>query len=67
MLLEAQELAMQENRTMSELVREALRQYQRQRRWEAISSFGQVTAQQAGVLTEQDVVRVIHDFRKEQR
>lgn len=58
---------MQENRTMSELVREALRQYQRQRRWEAISSFGQVTAQQAGVLTEQDVVRVIHDFRKEQR
>ena len=67
MLQEAQELARQENRTMSELVREALRQYQRQRRWENIAAFGRASAEKVGVRTEEDVVRAIHDVRHEQR
>jgi predicted transcriptional regulator len=68
MLLEAQELARQENRTMSELVREALRSYQRQqeskKRWEEISALGSASAKRAGVHNEEDVVRVVREFRK---
>ena len=67
MLLEAQQLAKQENRTMSELVREALRQYQRQRQWESITAFGKVSAEAAGVLDEEGVVEAIHAYRQESR
>ena len=64
---EARELAKQENRTMSELIREALRQYQRQKRWEAIATLGESTAQAAKVRGETDVVEAIHEFRRERR
>jgi len=67
MLEEAQELARRENRTMSELVREALRHYQRQRRWDGITEFGRASAEAAGVRNEQDVVRAIHEFRSGNR
>lgn len=66
MLESAQELARQENRTMSELVREALRTYQSKRRWDAINEFGRASAEQLGIHTEEDVVQLIHEFRKEQ-
>jgi metal-responsive CopG/Arc/MetJ family transcriptional regulator len=66
MLLEAQELARRENRTMSELIREALRQYQSRKRWETIGALGQASAEMLYLKTEEDVVRLIHDFRKEQ-
>ena len=67
MLQEAKKLARHENRTMSELVREALRQYQRQKRWESIAAFGQASAEKIGVRNEEDVVQAIHDFRREKR
>jgi len=67
MLDEARDLAKQENRTMSELIREALRQYQRQKRWEAIGTLGETTARTANVRSEADVVEAIHQFRREQR
>jgi CopG family transcriptional regulator / antitoxin EndoAI len=67
MLQEARDLARQENRTMSELMREALRQYQRQRRMEIIAAVGQAAARAANVRTEEDVVDTIHQFRREQR
>ncbi|HTZ89751.1 MAG TPA: ribbon-helix-helix protein, CopG family [Alloacidobacterium sp.] len=67
MLKEARDLARQENRTMSELMREALRQYQRQRRTELIAVLGQATARAANVRSEEDVVEAIHQFRSEQR
>jgi CopG family transcriptional regulator/antitoxin EndoAI len=66
MLREAQELAREENRTMSELVREALRNYQNKRRWDAINEYGRATAEQLGIHTEEDVVQLIHEFRREQ-
>lgn len=64
---QAQALARQENRTMSELMREALRRYQREREWEKIRAYGTMAAEQAGVKTEEDVVNVIHEFRREQK
>jgi CopG family transcriptional regulator/antitoxin EndoAI len=63
---QAQALAKQENRTMSELVREALRRYQREREWEEIQAYGHAAAERAGVHTEEDVVNIIHEFRREQ-
>lgn len=46
------ELAKRENRTMSELVREALRKYERKSWWTEMNAFGQAKAQERG-LTEQ--------------
>lgn len=63
----AQALAKEENRTMSELLREALRRYQSEREWEPIRSYGTMAAEMAGVKTEEDVVDLIHEFRKERR
>jgi CopG family transcriptional regulator/antitoxin EndoAI len=62
---EARALAKQENRTMSELMREALRRYQRERIFERTRAHMEAVAGQIGVHTEEDVVRVIREFRKE--
>ena len=42
MLSRAQALARKESRTMSELIREALRQYERLRWWEETNAYGRV-------------------------
>ena len=65
MLTRAAALAKKENRTMSELVREALRHYERDRWWDQVNAFGRKTAEAAGVRTEDDVLRAIHELRCE--
>ncbi len=67
MLEEMQVLAKKENRTMSELVREALRQYQRDKYWDRVNAYGQASAARAGVNNEDDVIRVTREFRRSQR
>lgn len=67
MLAEMQKLARKENRTMSELVREALRQYQRERYWDRVNAYARPKAEAAGIRNEEDVVRVIREWRREQR
>jgi Arc/MetJ-type ribon-helix-helix transcriptional regulator len=67
MLDKAERLAKKEHRTMSELVREALRQYERNRVWNEIESYGRRSAAKQGIRTEGDVVKLIHDFRRERR
>jgi CopG family transcriptional regulator/antitoxin EndoAI len=62
---QAQALAKEENRTMSELVREALRRYQREREWEQISSYGKMRAEMADVKSEEDVVNLVRQVRRE--
>lgn len=64
---QAMALAKEENRTMSELMREALRRYERERFFEKIRTKMQPAAERLGVHTEEDVVRVIHEFRQEQK
>jgi predicted transcriptional regulator len=64
MLSRAEALAKKENRTMSELVREALRHYERQRWWEETNAYGRVRAETLGIRAE-DIDRVIHEYRKE--
>lgn len=65
MAKEAEKLARREGRTMSELMREAFRLYQREREWEAANAYGRERAREAGI-TEADVVRIIKEFRTEE-
>jgi predicted transcriptional regulator len=64
MLTRAEKLAKRENRTMSELVREALRQYERQHWWDQMNAHGRRTAEAAGSKTGRDVVDAIHLMRR---
>ncbi|MGH9396899.1 MAG: ribbon-helix-helix protein, CopG family [Terriglobia bacterium] len=66
MLSRAEALAKKENRAMSELVREALRQYERQRWWEETNAYGRARAEMLGIR-EEDVDRLIHEYRQEKR
>lgn len=66
MLSRAEALAKKENRTMSELVREALRQYEHQRWWEETNAYGRARAEAMGIR-EEDVDRIIHEYRQEKR
>jgi CopG family transcriptional regulator/antitoxin EndoAI len=63
MLSRAEQLAKKEHRTMSELVREALRQYERKTWWDEMNAYGRKSAEAAGVRTEEDVVNVIRATR----
>jgi CopG family transcriptional regulator / antitoxin EndoAI len=63
MLRRAELLAQRENRTMSELVREALRHYERRKWWEEMNAYGRVRAEAAG-LTDADVIPLVKEVRK---
>jgi CopG family transcriptional regulator / antitoxin EndoAI len=63
-LKEMEKLAKKQNRTMSELVREAFRRYQYQQQLEEANAYGQAKAQERGI-TEADVVRLTKQVRKE--
>ena len=62
MAAEAEQMAKQEKRTMSELMRESFRHYKRQREWDEANAYGRAKAKQMGI-TEADVVRLIKEFR----
>jgi predicted transcriptional regulator len=64
MLAMAQEMARREHRTMSELVREALRQYERANFWNDMNAYGTAMAAKRG-LSESDVVRLVKESRAE--
>ena len=64
MLARAVEMARLEHRTMSELVREALRQYERQNFWITMNAYGQAKAAERG-LTEADVAPAVQEVRKQ--
>ena len=67
MLTRAERLAKREHRTVSELVREALRHYERKSWWDEMNEYGRKTAEAAGVKTEQEVVEAIHSKRQQKR
>lgn len=51
-------IAKEENRTKSELLREAFRVYEFGRDWVKIRIWGQETAQRMGIATDEDVERI---------
>ncbi len=64
LLREAERTAREEDRTKSELVREALRMYIEERRWRKLQRKTAMQAQALGIKTEEDVDRLIHAVRK---
>jgi metal-responsive CopG/Arc/MetJ family transcriptional regulator len=64
MLKRAKKLAGKENRTMSELIREAFREYERNRRWDEVNEYGRAKAATLR-LTEEDVPRLVKESREE--
>lgn len=64
LLKEAERTAKEEDRTKSELVREALRLYIEERRWQRLQRRTALQAQALGIRTEKDVDRLVHDVRK---
>jgi CopG family transcriptional regulator/antitoxin EndoAI len=66
MLAQAKRRAKLENRTMSELVREALRQYEWSQFLRETQAYGQKRAEELGI-TEGDVDRLIKEDRRERR
>lgn len=62
---EAKALAKAENRTMSELIREALRFYERERFFEKMRIQMRPAAERLGIHTEADVVELVREVRRE--
>ncbi len=60
---EAEKAAKEENRTKSELIREALRRYLEGRRFRKLQSYGAKRARELGITTEEDVDRLVHQYR----
>ncbi len=63
-LQQAQDIADVENKSRSEVVGEALKQYYLLRQWEDLRSFGTRQAKKLGIRNEDDVDRLIHEFRR---
>ena len=63
MLTRAEEIARKEHRTMSELVREALRHYERTQWWDSMNAYGRRKAEERG-LTEADVASAVREVRR---
>lgn len=61
---EAERTAKEENRTKSELVREALRMYLEERRWRKLQHKTALRAQALGIRTEEQVDQLVHAVRK---
>ena len=63
MLKQAERLAKEENRTKSELVREALRRYMQDRDWQNLRAYGSAKVRELG-LKESDTERLIQEYRR---
>lgn len=61
---EAEQTAREENRTRSELVREALRFYLEERKWRRLQRKAALSAESLGVRSEEEVDRLVHEARK---
>ncbi|HLJ78763.1 MAG TPA: ribbon-helix-helix protein, CopG family [Acidobacteriaceae bacterium] len=68
LLDKAQEVAQRENRTMSELFREALRRYMSQDpEWESLLRRTRAKGKTSGITSESEVERRSDEFRQEKR
>jgi len=65
-LREVEKVAKEENRTKSELIREALRRYIEDREWEKLTRYARIKSAETGIKTEEDIQRVVDEFRGEQ-
>ena len=52
---------------MTELTREAARRSMRERELDEINAYGRESAKKLGITSEQDIVRIVREYRREQR
>jgi CopG family transcriptional regulator/antitoxin EndoAI len=64
-LREVEKVAKEEHRTKSELIREALRRYIEDREWEKLSRYARRKSAETGIKTEEDIQRVVDEYRGE--
>ncbi len=64
LLAEVQAVANEEHRSRDELVREAIQEYLKNRRWRRLLAYGGQQARLLG-LTDADVPRLIDEYRQE--
>ena len=64
MAKEVEDISKEENRTKSELFREALRKYINDKRWLQIRQWGLKTRRELGISTEKEVNTLVHQARK---
>jgi metal-responsive CopG/Arc/MetJ family transcriptional regulator len=64
MAAEVEEVRIEEGRTMSDLVREALRRYMEEREWRTLLKYGEEQVKRRGISPE-DVERLVHEYRSE--
>jgi CopG family transcriptional regulator / antitoxin EndoAI len=60
-LREVEKVAQKENRTKSELIREALRRYIEDREWEKLTRYARRKSAETRVKTEEDIQRVVDE------
>lgn len=58
MEIQIQKVAKEENRTISELLRETFRRYEFDRDWAKIRAWGEETAKRMGIKTYDDIERI---------
>ena len=63
LLQETQRVALEEARTRTDLIRDALRQYLASRRWQRLREWGAETAERLGLKTEADLERLLDTAR----
>lgn len=66
LLAELQAAANEEHRTREELLREAVERYLRDRRWQGLLAYGEQQARSLD-LSEEDVPRLIEEYRRERK
>lgn len=68
LLQKVDRLAKRESRSRSELMRESLRAYlSEMMEWEEIFAYGRKKGKELGITSEEDVYRIVEEFRKEER
>lgn len=67
LLTEAEKVARAEHITVDELVQDAMERRVRDHRRQKLRTHGGAQARKLGVETEDDVERVVHEYREEQR
>jgi metal-responsive CopG/Arc/MetJ family transcriptional regulator len=64
----ADQLAKKEYRNRSELIREALRTYiEEKEEWEQIFKVGEDAMEKMGIKTEEEVNKIVHEFRHQKK
>lgn len=64
---EVERIAKEENKSRSQILREALQQYTRtQRVWRQVYRWGEESAKEQAIGSEADVEELVHQFRREQ-